>query len=421
MKNSKYILLILILLLLLTACKKDTINPDNGHISEPDIEDPIVEDPVVEEPIDVVESDIIRERLDAMSLEEKIGQLLIIGFEDSVMNDVTKRMIEEYKIGGFILFARNIVDENQLLNLINDLKTTNTENPVPLFISIDEEGGKVSRLPKAFKRLPESKVLGDINNPDLSYEYGQLLGNRLNKVGINLNFAPVLDINSNPKNPVIGNRSFGSTTEVVIQNGISVLKGLESTGVVPAVKHFPGHGDTSVDSHANLPIVNKTLDELEGLELQPFKSAIEEDVDMIMVAHILFPGLDNIYPSTMSKSILTDLLRGNLGYNGVVISDDMTMGAIIENYTLEEAAFKFLKSGGDIALICHGQDNPISVINYIKDNIKNGEITVEEIDDKVYRILSLKNKYKLEDRIIENINLQELNKDTEELLNRINK
>lgn len=416
MKNNRYLILMLILLLLLTACKKDIINPDNDHTTEPDIEEPIPDDPIED-----VETDVIQDRLDAMSLEEKIGQLLIVGFEDTVVNDTTKRMIEEYKIGGFILFARNIIDENQLLNLINDLKALNSENSTPLFISIDEEGGKVSRLPKAYKRLPESKVLGDINNPDVSYEYGQLLGNRLNTVGINLNFAPVLDINSNPKNPVIGNRSFGSTTEVVIKNGISVLKGLESTGVIPSVKHFPGHGDTSLDSHVNLPIVNKTLDELESLELQPFKSAIKEEVDMIMVAHILFPGLDNIYPSTMSKIILTDLLRVDLGYNGVVISDDMTMGAIIENYTLEEASLKFLKSGGDIALICHGQDNPISVINFIKDNIKNGEITVEEIDDKVYRILSLKNKYKLEDRIIESINLQELNKDTEELLNRINK
>ncbi len=416
MKNNKYILLILILLLLLTACKKDIINPDNGHISEP-----VVENPVVEEPIDVVEPDIIMDRLHAMSLEEKIGQLLIIGFEDSVMNDVTERMIEEYKIGGFILFSRNIVDENQLLNLINVLKTTNSENTTPLFISIDEEGGKVSRLPKVYKRLPESKVLGDINNPELSYEYGQLLGNRLNTLGINLNFAPVLDINSNPKNPVIGNRSFGNTSDVVINNGISVLKGLESTGVVPSVKHFPGHGDTSVDSHINLPTVNKTIDELKELELLPFKSAIEEDVDMIMVAHILFPKLDKIYPSTMSKSILNDLLREDLGYNGVVISDDMTMGAIIENYTLEEASFKFIKSGGDIALICHGQGNPILVINFIKDSIKNGEITIEEIDKKVYRILSLKNKYSLEDNVIESINLQELNKDTEKLLNKINK
>ncbi len=416
MKNNKYLILMFIFVVLVSGCKKAIVNPNNENSETPDTELPIVE-----EPIQVVETDKILEMILSMTIEEKIGQLLIVGFEDTLVNKHTLKIIQDYKIGGFILFARNIVDENQLLNLINDLKTINSENQIPLFISIDEEGGKVSRLPKVYKRLPESKILGDLNEPILSFEYGQVLGKRLNTLGINLNFAPVLDINSNPKNPVIANRAFGNNANIVIDNGIAVLKGIESVGVVPAVKHFPGHGDTSVDSHVNLPIVNKNLEQLKELELQPFMTAIEEDVDMIMVAHILFPELDNLYPSTMSKSILNNLLRKDLGYKGVLISDDMTMGAIIENYTLEEASLKFLKAGGDIVLVCHGQDNPLSVINTIKDAIENGELTIEDIDAKVYRILSLKYKYELKDSIIEVIDLKDLEEETEELLQKIKK
>lgn len=413
MKNKKYVLLILILSFLITSCKRDMVNPENGHSSEPTPEEPVVEKPI--------EVDIINEKLLKMSLEEKIGQLLIIGLEDKAINQATTNMIEQYKVGGFIYFARNIEDNLQLLNLTKDLKGLNESNPAPLFISIDEEGGRVSRLPKEYKRLPESKTIGDLNDLELSYEYGKLLGLRLNTVGINLNFAPVLDINSNPKNPVIGNRSFGNRADLVTSNGLEVLKGIESTGVIASIKHFPGHGDTSVDSHINLPIVNKTLKELEDLELVPFKAAIEENVHMIMVAHILFPELDPVYPSTMSQNILTDLLRKELGFNGVIISDDMTMGAIVENYTLEFAVLEFLKAGGDIALICHGQDNPIKVINFIKESISNGEITMEDIDEKVYRILTLKDNYKLMDNVDDNISLEELNKTTDELLQKFKK
>ena len=413
MRNNSYLIIILILLLLLTACNKNLVNSDKDIIIDPDTE------PILEEPIEIVEHDKIQEKLDFLTLDEKIGQLLIIGFEGSIINDYNIKMIEEYKVGGFILFSRNIIEENQLLDLVNNLKVENNHNSVPLFISIDEEGGKVSRLPNTYKKLPELKSIGDSNNPVLSYEYGQLLGNRLKLLGINLNFAPVLDINSNPNNPVIGNRAFGNTVDLVIDNGIPLFKGIESTGVIPAVKHFPGHGDTLVDSHIDLPIVYKSLDQLEQLELKPFKRAIEEDVDMIMVAHILFPELDDLYPATMSKSILMDLLRKDLAYNGVIISDDITMGAILENYSIEQASLNFLKAGGDIVLICHGEDNPIAVIQFIKDSIKNGDIRVEDIDEKVYRILTLKEKYNLEDNIIHSIDLENINKQTEELRKKI--
>ena len=416
MRNKSYIIYFLVLSFLLTSCKRDIDKHDYGDSIKPEKEEYIVKSH-----IDEVEVDNIKEKIIKMSLEEKIGQLLIIGLEEKIVNDTTKNMIEEYKVGGFIYFARNVEDNIQLSSLSEQLKILNKNNPVPLFISMDEEGGRVSRLPKEYKNLPVAKILGDLNDEKLSYNYGQLLGQRLNTVGINLNYAPVLDINSNPENPVIGNRSFGNNVDVVITNGIEVLKGIESEGVIACVKHFPGHGDTSVDSHINLPIVNKTLIELKDLELLPFKSAIENNVDMIMIAHILFPELDPINPSTMSKEIITELLRKELGYNGVVISDDMTMGAIIENYTLELAVLEFLKAGGDIALICHGENNPKKVINFLKESIYNGELTIEDIDEKIYRVLTLKDKYNLKDITTNNMSLEELNDITDEFLQKLKK
>lgn len=298
------------------------------------------------------------------------------------------------------------------------LKKWTLENPIPLFLSIDEEGGKVSRLPKAYPRLPEAFEFGKKNDRNLSYELGSILGERVKSLGFNMNFSPVLDINSNPKNPVIGNRAFGSSVEPVVDNGIEVMLGIMDRDVISVVKHFPGHGDTSIDSHMNLHKVNKTKEDLISFELQPFIAAIDNGVDAIMLAHILYPEIDD-YPATMSPKIIGELLRGELGFNGVVVSDDMTMGAIMENYTIEEGVLSFLKAGGDLALICHGKENPIKVMEEIMDAVKGGELTEEEIDEKVYRILKLKEKYNLKDNPIDNIDLRELNNKTLELKNKI--
>ena len=273
MKNKLFLLLlILTTTILIISCNKNQVN-NRAIINEPDKEDNLAEEIMKD-----IEVDIIQEKLLLMSLDDKIGQLFIIGLEGKEIDQHTKEMIKNYKVGGFILFGRNVENQSQLLDLTESLKALNQDNIVDLFISIDEEGGTVSRLPSQYSRLPEAKKLGDLNNPELSYEYGQLLGLRLNTLGINLDFAPVLDINSNPKNPVIGNRSFGNSAEIVINNGTQVLKGIGSKNIISCVKHFPGHGDTSIDSHLNLPIVNKTLNELEELELLPFKVAIEEGV-----------------------------------------------------------------------------------------------------------------------------------------------
>ncbi|WP_353096484.1 beta-N-acetylhexosaminidase [Tissierella praeacuta] len=420
MKHSIRISILLIVIVLLVGCsnknldgKKTSPEESNNNYIEDNKED--------NKENNKEEVDIIKDRIDSMSLEEKIGQLMIVGFDGTEVNDEIIRTIEELKVGGFILFSRNIVDENQTLSLLNKIKETNSNNDIPLFLSIDEEGGRVSRLPKSFVKIPVAMKIGNKNDKDISYRLGSILGRRVGSVGFNVDFAPVLDINSNPKNPVIGDRSFGSTVDQVANNGLQVMLGIKDTGIIPAVKHFPGHGDTDIDSHIKLPMVNKTIDQLKSFELVPFMEAINKDADMVMVAHILYPNIDKDYPATMSSKMIQNILRDDLGYNGVVVSDDMTMGAIVENYTLEDGVLSFIKAGGDIALVCHGKENPAKVFEKIKEAVKIGELNEKDIDDKVYRILKLKEKYNLRDNIITDIDLETLNNDTNKLINDINR
>lgn len=414
MKNKRYLILFLILIFIITGCKKENEkidndkNKDNGDIVQ---ENPIKDG---EDKIDKIE-EIIKD----MTIEEKLGQLIIIGKEGLDINDDDMIEMEVNKVGGFIFFSRNIDNEIQVLDLLNNLKEYNSANKIPLFLTIDEEGGRVSRLSNIYKRMPTANKIGQLNHKEVSTEYGKILGLSLKELGFNLDFAPVLDINSNPKNPVIGDRAFGNTAKIVIDNGISVMEGIRSEGIISSVKHFPGHGDTSIDSHLELPKINKSFIELENLELLPFKEAIGKDADMIMVAHILFPQLDEEYPASMSSDIITEILRNKLNYNGVIVSDDMTMAAITENYSIEEAVLKFLKGGGDIALICHGKENPSMVIEAIKKSIEDNEISIDEIDKKLYRILSLKDKYSLKDCKIEDIDINNIIKKIDELNNKI--
>lgn len=356
------------------------------------------------------EVDSIEEKVKGMSLEEKIGQLFIVGFSGEEIDKDIEYMIKNYYVGGFILFQENIKSIDQTLKLINSLKKANENNNIPLFISTDEEGGKVTRVSNLFGSIPGSREIGEIDNEEYSFKIGDIIGYRLKSIGFNLDFAPVLDINSNPKNTVIGARSYGRTKDIVSKHGIQVMKGIKSNNVIPTIKHFPGHGDTFIDSHLDLPVVNKDLEELKKMELMPFKEAIDMGADMVMVGHMLFPKIDSENPATFSKEIITNLLRKDLNYDKVIITDDMTMGAITKNYDIEKAAIKSLKAGTDIILICHNYEDQVKVIESIKEAVKSGEILEKEIDEKVYRIVKLKEEYGLKDEIIESINIEEIEK-----------
>lgn len=364
------------------------------------------------------ETDAIKELIGKMTLDEKIGQMVIVGVDDYTNNSHSTEMIEAYHVGGFILFDRNIKDPSQALGLINSLKETNAGNKSPLFIGVDEEGGRVTRMPVGLARIPTNKAIGQADNSDFSYEIGKAIGGELKAFGMNMNFAPVLDINSNPKNPVIGDRSFGANPEIVSKLGVQTMKGLQSQNIISVVKHFPGHGDTSVDSHKSLPVVNHGLDRLKAFELLPFAEAVKNNADAVMVAHILLPEIDKENPASLSKAVITDILRGELKFNGVVITDDMTMGAIIQNYGIGEAAVKSVNAGSDIVLVCHEYDKEISVIKALKAAAETGTISEDTINDSVYRILKLKQKYGLADETLGSIDVDRINASIKGVLNR---
>lgn len=335
--------------------------------------------------------DEIKEKIESMTLDEKIGQLFIVGFEGETVNDEIVDLISNRKVGGLILFARNIVNSSQLIELNNSLRKI--ESDIPLFISVDEEGGLVSRVPNEFEALPSSGEIGNYNSEEISYKVGAIIAKELKALGFNMDFAPVLDINSNPNNTVIGERAFGDNADIVTRLGIKTMEGIRDGGIIPVVKHFPGHGDTDVDSHYGLPIVTKTLDELNSLEFIPFKEAINNGADVVMISSIILSSIDSENPSTMSEKVMTDILRGDLGFDGVIATDDMTMAAIMDNYNLTDAVVMSIKSGADLVLVCHGYDNILNSILAVKDAVNSGIISEERIDESVDRILKLKEKY----------------------------
>lgn len=355
------------------------------------------------------EADPIKNMIDQMSIEEKVGQMVIVGVEGNTFNSDIGKMINDYHIGGFIFMGKSVKNTSQLLKLVNDIKTANANNKIPLFLSLDQEGGKVDRMPEEFKRYPSNMAIGKINNRELSYNIGNTLAYEISSFGFNMDFAPVLDINSNPKNPVIGDRSFGTSSQLVSSLGVETMKGIQRGNVISVVKHFPGHGDTSVDSHVGLPKVNKDLKQLESFELIPFKEAVKNNVDGIMIGHILLPKIDSKYPASLSSVVINDILREQLDFKGIVITDDMTMGAISKNYNIGDAAVRSINAGSDIILIAHDYNKGIEAVTSIIRAVNSGNIKMDRIDESLYRILKLKEKYNLKDKTVNSVNVKEIN------------
>ncbi|WP_158233967.1 beta-N-acetylhexosaminidase [Sporosarcina sp. P34] len=361
----------------------------------------------------------IQEVIQEMQLDEKLGQLILMGVQGPQLNSVAKRFIQDRHVGGIILFKRNFVSVSQSLSLINDLKQANANAKTPLFISADEEGGRVTRLPKELVRTPSNRKIGQVENGKYAYDVGELIGRKMSAFGLNMNFAPVLDVDSNPNNPVIGDRSYGHDAQLVSKAGIEQAKGLMSQHVIPVVKHFPGHGDTSVDSHIDLPVIKHTKERLKNVELYPFKQAIEGGVNAIMVGHLLVEAYDPKTPASFSKIIISDLLRDELQFDGVVITDDLVMGAIEKNYTIEDAAVQSIVAGGDILLVGHKYTPVDELLTALQTAMREGDITEQRINQSVERILLLKQQYKVVDIPQEQVPVEELNEQTKELTKKI--
>ncbi|WFA87386.1 beta-N-acetylhexosaminidase [Paenibacillus amylolyticus] len=364
---------------------------------------------VPEEPQEEV--DPVQEQLSSLTLEEKIGQMILAGVQGTTLDDQAKQMITDQKVGGIIFYANNVSTLEGTANFVQSIKEANQSNPVPIFMSVDQEGGKVSRMPETVESIPSSRKVGETKDSALAETMGELLARQVQLAGFNVDFAPVLDVNSNPKNPVIGDRSFGSSAELVSRMGIAEMKGLRNEGIIPVVKHFPGHGDTSVDSHLDLPVVNKTEKQLAELEWIPFQAAVKEQVEAVMVAHILFPKLDPDHPASLSDVIIGEHLRGKFNYDGVVITDDLSMGAIAKNYKLDQATLATVKAGSDILLVAHSYESAKTIFDTLISAVKSGKITESRIDESVYRILALKQQYKLSDDQKASGDLKQLNAD----------
>lgn len=417
--NTKIIILIIsitMILNILIGCsgdKKDEQQDSKNKVPKENVDESDKEEPETEEEDKV---DSIIEQIDEMTLDEKVGQMFIFGLEGYEINNLEIEMIEKYKVGGFILLGENIDNSSKLLQFINDFKKTNSKNNIPLFVSIDEEGGRISRMPDEFKKIPSNRILGQKNDKEFSYNIGSILAEEIKSFGFNMNFAPVLDIDSNPNNPVIGDRSYGSNERIVSDLGIQTMKGIQSKGVMSIVKHFPGHGDTSEDSHIGLPKVDKDINSLMEFELIPFIDSIENNVDGIMIAHILFDKIDPQNPATFSRKIIEELLREQLNYKGLVLTDDMTMGAIMENYDIGDAVVKSIEAGSDIVLVCHGYENMIKSIKALKEAVEKGIIKEDRIDESLYRILKIKKEYELKDDIIEEVDIDRINNNISRIL-----
>ena len=331
------------------------------------------------------------------SIEQKIGQLMVFGFKGKTATPEIKKLIREHHVGGIILFGRNIGTTEEVLALTTELQreAKDAGHEKPLLICIDQENGVVRRLGEGATIFPGSMLLGATGRSDNAYITGLLTGRELKALGINWNLAPVLDVNNNPDNPVIGVRSYGESTEMVSEFGKQAVKGMQDAGVITTLKHFPGHGDTNVDSHLDLPTIAHHMDRLKEVELKPFADVIEQGADTIMSAHVYFPAIEtkeNV-PATLSRKVITGLLREELGFRGVVTTDCMEMNAISEGIGTAEGAVRALKAGVDLIMISHLQSRQYEALNVVKDAVNSGEVSEELIDDAYNRVMTLKDNY----------------------------
>ena len=291
-------------------------------------------------------------------------------------------------MGGVILFRRNVGTPSAIARLSAELHAL----PSQPLVAIDHEGGRVMRLGEPFTQFPAAATVGRTRIPELAYRVGRAMAQELADVGIDLNFAPVLDVHSNPANPIIGDRAFGADPALVSEMGIALMRGLLDGGVIPCGKHFPGHGDTAQDSHLELPVVNRSVETLELVELAPFRAAIAACVPMLMTAHVLYPAFDADNPATLSRKILTDLLRTNLGFNGVVASDDLEMRAIGAYQDIGPAAVATLRAGADALLVCQELSKAVRASTAIAQAVSDGFLEAQTIAgaaDRVQRLRDL--------------------------------
>jgi beta-N-acetylhexosaminidase len=326
------------------------------------------------------------------AVRREIGQLLIGSFPSTTIPAELRSLAREFGLGGAILFARNIEEPAQVAELARELQSLAGE--LPLWVSIDQEGGRVARLKAPFTEWPPMATLGRSGDPGLAARFAVALAAELRAVGITLDYAPVLDIHTNAQNPVIGDRALAEDAETVGRLGAAIIRTLQENGIAACGKHFPGHGDTLLDSHFELPVVEQSPDRIRRVECVPFREAIKADVAFIMTAHMLVPAFDEEKPATLSRAIVHDLLRRELGFEGVILSDDLEMKAIAATYAVSEAAVQSIDAGCDGVLICAGDiEEQAAALEALIHAVEEERISYRRVEDASTRQRRAKERF----------------------------
>jgi beta-N-acetylhexosaminidase len=326
------------------------------------------------------------------ALRRSIGQLLIAGFDGEQVPVELTAIAREFSLGGVILFARNVKDPEQVAGLAFEAARVSTD--LPAWVSVDQEGGRVARLKAPFTEWPPMAALGRAGDLSLATRFAQAMAAELTAVGITLDYAPVIDVHTNPRNPVIGDRALSENARDVAALGAAIIHGLQDNGIAACAKHFPGHGDTSTDSHLELPLVEHPPERLREVELTPFRAAIDAQVATIMTAHVLVPALDEHAPATLSRAVVTGLLRDELKYEGVILSDDLEMKAIAATIAVPEAAVRALAAGCDGMLICGSDhDLQVSALEAVIRAVEEGRLAFSRVEDALARQRRAKERF----------------------------
>lgn len=325
-------------------------------------------------------------------MREKIGPSLIIGIQGTTLTDDETAFLIRENIGGIILFKRNFESPRQLFELSTELRSIAKRkgDKIPFFISADQEGGRVARFRAPFTEWPPMAAVGKLDSATVAFKVAQFLAQELAAVGVNLNFAPSVDIFTNPKNTVIGDRALGSDIETVAKLGSALVRGMIKGGVIPVAKHFPGHGNTLIDSHEELPVENKTLDELEACEIEPFKRAFRARLNIVMSSHLMFPKIDPTWPVSLSEIFLKEILRERLRYRGLIVSDDLDMKALTKHHKKGAIAVRALQAGTNILCYCNEPDSPPIAIEAIEKAVRDKVLPLQVLIDNAAKIQALK-------------------------------
>lgn len=325
-------------------------------------------------------------------MKTNFGQLMMIGIEGKALTNDEKKFIVENNISGVTLFGRNCDNPKQIHDLCTELQSLRhkMQDKAPLFIGIDMEGGRVARLKDPFTVWPPMSRLGDVDNPTVSFHLSHQMGMELKAFGINLDFSPCVDVLTNPANKVIGDRAISKDPEMVAKHASALVRGFIKAGVISCAKHFPGHGNTLLDSHEDLPVEDVDMKRLEEVELVPFKRCFKARIDMVMTSHIRFPKIDPKWPVTLSEIFIKKIIRENCRFRGLVISDDLGMKAMSNHFPKEEIPVRAVEAGVELLLYCNEFDVPPIALESLVTAVAQGRLQSSEIDATAQKILKFK-------------------------------